>query len=102
MANHAAVVRPNQIAEDLQESIDRALARALAEDWVTRIWSRDATVWTDDDRVARLIADRLGWLDLPLAFADTVDPLDAFAAAVRSEGFAGAVVCGMGGSSLAP
>ena len=37
-------------------------------------------VWTDDEHVAALIANRLGWLDLPAHFADEVEALEAFAA----------------------
>ena len=51
---------------------------------------------------SKLIADRLGWLDLPTSFADRVVSLEAFAIAVREEGFTAGLVCGMGGSSLAP
>ncbi|MGI8927863.1 MAG: glucose-6-phosphate isomerase [Candidatus Limnocylindrales bacterium] len=100
MSNIGAVT--DRVPMDLAERIDRELARALAEDWVTRLWDRDASLWTDDERVAALISNRLGWLDLPATFGERVDVLEAFAQAVRSDGFTAAVVCGMGGSSLAP
>lgn len=92
----------NQISAEHQERIDRAVARALADDWANRIWARDPTVWSDDEHVMGLIANRLGWLELPATFGERVDILEAFAQAVRAEGFTAAVVCGMGGSSLAP
>ncbi len=44
---------------------------------------------------------RLGWLDAPTHFPEEVDELEAFARGVH-EDFTHAVVCGMGGSSLAP
>ena len=94
--------RLNRVSADLQANIDRVLARALAEDWVGRIWGRDASVWTTDEHVSRLIANRLGWLDVPESFRDRVDVLEAFATGVVEDGFTAAVVCGMGGSSLAP
>ncbi|HUR16754.1 MAG TPA: hypothetical protein VMZ33_05680 [Candidatus Limnocylindrales bacterium] len=96
------MARGSRLPADLQERVDGMLARALAEDWVTRLWARDASLWTDDDHVSSLIANRLGWLDLPRTFADRAGTLEAFAQGVRSEGFTAAVVCGMGGSSLAP
>ncbi|MBA3779127.1 MAG: transaldolase, partial [Chloroflexi bacterium] len=49
-----------------------------------------------------LIANRLGWLEAPQYFAERIDELEAFAAGIRATGFQRAVVCGMGGSSLAP
>jgi len=90
------------VTADLQERIDRALARALAEDWVNRIWSRDASLWTDDGRTADLIGTRLGWLDVPATFDDRIEILQAFGEAMRASGYTGGLVCGMGGSSLAP
>jgi glucose-6-phosphate isomerase len=94
--------RAERIPAALAEQIDAALAQAVAVNWAERIWARDATVWTHDDRVAALIGNRLGWLDLPFNMSDEVEILQAFAEGIRGEGFIGAVVCGMGGSSLAP
>ena len=91
-----------RIAADLQAQIDQALARAVDEQWARRIWERDTSVWTSDEKVAGLIANRLGWLDLPQTFTDEIEVLEAFAAGVRDEGLVRAVVAGMGGSSLAP
>lgn len=102
MTDAAAIGRARQIPGHLAEEIERALARAIKEDWAGRIWARDASLWTTDERVAGLIGNRLGWLDLPESFGERAEELAAFAAAVRSEGFDAAIVCGMGGSSLAP
>ena len=102
MNNAPTVAARDRIPAELQDVVDRALARALAEDWVPRLWRRDASLWTDDAHVAGLIGDRLGWLDVPEYFAERVEELEAFALAVLQEGFTGALVCGMGGSSLAP
>ena len=98
----AAPARGTRIPDALQASIDDTLRRAVDEKWAQRIWERDASVWTTDEKVAALIANRLGWLDLPATFADEIDALEAFAAEVRDEGLIRAVVAGMGGSSLAP
>ena len=65
-----------------------------------RIWARDATVWKDDPDTPE-IRDRLGWLTVGKAMAQQVKPLKAFADEVRAE-FNRVVLCGMGGSSLAP
>ncbi|MEP7378835.1 MAG: glucose-6-phosphate isomerase [Chloroflexota bacterium] len=85
-----------------ETAVAELLARAVDEDWAGRMWARDTSVWTSDEAVAALIANRLGWLDLPTHFDDEVEELAAFARAVRDEGFDAALVCGMGGSSLAP
>src|SRR5438477_6751134 len=44
----------------------------------------------------------LGWIDAPRASRAQWPELAAFAAAVRDEGLTRVLLCGMGGSSLAP
>jgi glucose-6-phosphate isomerase len=74
---------------------------ALAEGRVVaRIWARDPSVWKDDP-AAPEISDRLGWLTVADAMARQVNTLASFAAEIRAQ-FDRVVVCGMGGSSLAP
>ena len=102
MTDAATRSRPQSIPAQSATQIERALAHAVEQRWASRIWDRDTSVWTADDKVAGLIANRLGWLDLPAAFLERVEVLEAFAAGVRADGFTNALVCGMGGSSLAP
>jgi len=91
-----------RIPADLRAAVESGLARAIDGGWAARIWERDTTVWTDDPAVAAQIAHRLGWLGAPEHFRGRTDELTTFAAAIRAEGFERALVCGMGGSSLAP
>jgi len=65
-----------------------------------RIWARDPTVWKSDPNTPE-IRDRLGWLVVGKAMAQQVRSLAAFADEARTE-FSRVVLCGMGGSSLAP
>ncbi|MBW3619208.1 MAG: glucose-6-phosphate isomerase [Actinobacteria bacterium] len=66
---------------------------------VPRIWERDHTVWQPEPDE---VADRLGWLDAPTAFAGRIDELTAFADEVVADGFTDVLLVGMGGSSLYP
>ena len=91
-----------RLPPDLENDVAQMQARAADEDWAGRLWARDPSLWSKDEDVAALIANRLGWLDLPVHFNDDVEALVAFARGVREEGFEAALVCGMGGSSLAP
>ena len=102
MTNDLAIARPHRLIDDSRERIDVAMARAVGQEWVKRLWQRDTSLWTNDERVARLIRNRLGWLDVPAIFGERAEILEAFAEGVRADGFVAAVVCGMGGSSLAP
>jgi hypothetical protein len=63
---------------------------------VSRIWARDAALWTGTDE-----AKWLGWLDEPTRMREDVDLLLQFADAVVDRVDA-VVLLGMGGSSLAP
>ena len=87
---------------DLETDVAQMQARATDEDWAGRLWARDPSLWSRDEDVAALVANPLGWLDLHVHFNDDVEALTAFARGVREEGFEAALVCGMGGSSLAP
>jgi hypothetical protein len=60
------------------------------------IWERDATTWTGSGE-----AQWLGWLDEPLHVQERLDDIRRFAESVREE-VDDVVLCGMGGSSLAP
>src|SRR5207244_12768906 len=46
--------------------------------------------------------NRLGWVDAPRVSLTQWEELTRFAAAARRDGLTRVVVCGMGGSSLAP
>ncbi len=86
-------------SERLGRKLVSGLERLGRENIISRIWSRDHTVWKPDGLE---ITDRLGWLDAPEAAEKDIPAMDAFAAELRREGFTRAVVLGMGGSSLAP
>lgn len=74
--------------------------RWQAENIVARIWQKDATVWADWPHAE--IAHRLGWLDAPERSRNLLSQISELHAAARSEGITDVVLCGMGGSSLAP
>ena len=66
------------------------------DELIEGIWERDATVWTGSDE-----AHWLGWLDEPLHVQEQLDSIVRFAEDLHDEVDA-VVLCGMGGSSLAP
>jgi glucose-6-phosphate isomerase len=76
--------------------------RARDEEWSTRLFDRDVSLWTQDAAVGAAIAQRLGWLQAPIDLTDNIPALEAFGDAIVDAGFTTAVVAGMGGSSLAP
>jgi glucose-6-phosphate isomerase len=82
------------------DGLERHLAELDRARVPQRIWERDPTVWKDDPKTPE-ITDRLGWLTVGTTMAEQVKALAAFADEIRAE-FSRVVLCGMGGSSLAP
>jgi len=101
-ATSPAIATANLALGDGAPAYDVAVKRARDERWAERVWDRDATLWSMNERVQAAVADRLGWLDAPAHFAGQVAALEGFGEGVRDAGFTTAVVGGMGGSSLAP
>jgi len=98
----AAAAPPRHSVE--LRAFDQSVARRLVEleraDVPKRIWGRDPTVWKPDPHTPE-ISDRLGWLNVGEMMAPQVKSLTTFADEIRRE-FDRVVLCGMGGSSLAP
>jgi transaldolase/glucose-6-phosphate isomerase len=82
--------------------VDRMIERAAEEDWATRLFDRDPSLWSKDPHVQATISDRLGWLDAPDHFTHRIAALEGFGDGIVEAGFTTAIVAGMGGSSLAP
>lgn len=68
----------------------------------SRVWQRDASLWTTAPEHIKVISNRLGWLSVVETMKLRVEELRAFREQVQSMGMTDAVVLGMGGSSLAP
>lgn len=90
-----------QFPDALAERVQRAIAEAKKERISERIREKDASVWTTDDAVTKMIRNSLGWLRVAESMLGVVDPLRGYAEEVRRE-FRHVMVCGMGGSSLCP
>jgi glucose-6-phosphate isomerase len=79
---------------------DEVRTRLAADDIATRLVQKDATLWGPDAESEAAV--RLGWLDLPGNSRQLVDQLADLRAELAREGLDRVVLCGMGGSSLAP
>ncbi len=67
-----------------------------------RLWAKDPTVWHASGDAAKVVRNRLGWLDSVALFRERAGELTAFAHAAKDEGIRHVVHLGMGGSSLCP
>ncbi len=80
-------------------TIEAYMQQLKDEQVVERIWKHDHTVWKPEPDE---ISNRLGWLHSVDTMRPALDEIKAFAEEVRTAGFHGVLLLGMGGSSLAP
>jgi len=81
----------------LEKNVEAAIDNWTKEGKVARLWSKDATLWTNTDE-----AKWLGWLDIVERQQADLAEFAALAADIKSAGFKQALLLGMGGSSLCP
>src|SRR5207248_4299970 len=66
-----------------------------------RLWERDPTLWSEDEKHQAVAKNRLGWLEVHRTMKGHAADLQNFAKECAAK-FDNAVLCGMGGSSLCP
>ncbi len=92
-----------RLRRPLLKSIDDAQSKLAQAKFGERLWKKDATLWKPDDAQHQAeIKIRMGWLDVIEEVKAHVTDLTTFAGEVKRAGFTHALLCGMGGSSLAP
>jgi hypothetical protein len=85
-----------------RKAFESALAEAVSKSYVGRIWSKDATLWKTDEPHRKIIENALGWLDVARQMKANISGIQKFTNEIRQNGFTGACLLGMGGSSLCP
>ena len=81
----------------LQDEIQIAIAAWMNENKIDRIWSKDASVWTNDDE-----SKWLGWLDIVDRESERTKIYRQLSADIEGSAFKNVLLMGMGGSSLCP
>ncbi len=92
-------MRP-ELTVSTSERYDDLLTTLVADRVASRLAAQDATLWGPDAEAEASI--RLSWVELPRSSRSLLAELDALRAQLWSEGIDRVVLCGMGGSSLAP
>jgi transaldolase/glucose-6-phosphate isomerase len=87
---------------DMAESVKATLKRAESEQWIRRIWRKDASLWKQQEEHQKIIRNALGWVTVVEQLVEAADELAAFSQRVRNDGFVDVMLLGMGGSSLCP
>jgi len=81
-------------------AVPDVVARLVEEKVASRLAAKDHTLWGTDAEEES--AKRLGWVDLHVTSQALLPQLDSLVAAATADGLDRVVLCGMGGSSLAP
>jgi glucose-6-phosphate isomerase len=81
-------------------AVDLVVPELVREKIASRIFSKDHTIWGKDAEAESSI--RLGWVDAASESLDLLPELIALRSELSSKGISKVVLCGMGGSSLAP
>ncbi|MFD1846586.1 glucose-6-phosphate isomerase [Arthrobacter flavus] len=82
------------------EAIDRVTGTLVEDQVASRLMAKDPTLWGHDAEGEAAV--RLGWVDLVEASRGLVPGIMELRATLHAEGVSRIVLCGMGGSSLAP
>ncbi len=80
--------------------VEDVLTRLIEDRVASRLLAEDATLWGESAQSEA--SKRLAWVHLPTSSRALYDELAALAERARSRGLTRIVLCGMGGSSLAP
>lgn len=81
-------------------AVDAVVPGLVDEQVASRLMAKDATLWGHDAEAEASI--RLGWIDLFEGSRALLPEIAGLRADLRAEGVDRVVLCGMGGSSLAP
>ncbi|MFN2582379.1 MAG: bifunctional transaldolase/phosoglucose isomerase [Candidatus Dormibacteria bacterium] len=84
-------------------TVEDAIKSDATADVAERIWQRDPDLWEPaDSEHAKIIRNRLGWLDITALMRNHIAELIGLTNEVREAGWTDCVLLGMGGSSLCP
>lgn len=88
-----------RISGNFISQIDRKIIERL-DVVASRLGKKDPTLWGPAAETEAAI--RLNWVDLPVSSRELLPQLDALSAWARTQSLSQVLLCGMGGSSLAP
>jgi glucose-6-phosphate isomerase len=83
-----------------QQALEQHLPVLVEDRIATRIFAKDHTLWGPDAEAESAV--RLGWVEAATVSQPLVDGILELRDALKAEGVTRIVLCGMGGSSLAP
>lgn len=86
-----------ELPKALQEQVEKAASEWQSKNNMKKLWSRDASLWTNEDE-----SKWLDWLNIIDEQIAQIDALTKLSKSIKDAGFKYALLLGMGGSSLCP
>jgi glucose-6-phosphate isomerase len=83
-----------------QQALEQHLPTLVADRIATRIFAKDHTLWGPEAEAESAV--RLGWVEAATVSQALVPGILELRDALKADGVSRIVLCGMGGSSLAP
>ncbi len=94
--------RQTQSIGNFEPAVQGTLKDLQSQNFVRRLWAKDATLWHQDPEHQRIIRNALGWLTISEKQIQHIPRLKAIAEEISHAGFKHILLLGMGGSSLCP
>ena len=86
----------------LVKAVSTRITQFETDHFLSRLYSMDGSIWTNDPKGQEEIRIRMGWLNLPESSKALLAGLKKFSTEIKASGYTRALLLGMGGSSLAP
>jgi transaldolase/glucose-6-phosphate isomerase len=85
-----------------QKAVTERMTEMAGNDFGSRLWRKDGSLWKSDRQSQDMIKNSMGWLHCAEQMIEIAPRLKQFVGDVKAAGFERVVHMGMGGSSLAP
>lgn len=95
-------VKAESFLGKLEVSFNQKKIQFEKNNFVKRLWQKDASLWKTNPEHVKIIDQSLGWLRVTEKMRAQLKEIEDFAQEVKQAQFANIVLLGMGGSSLAP
>ena len=92
--------RQGDVLREFEGVVEEALSELEKRRAAAKIWAKDAGLWSTDAHHRAIVGQSLGWLTVAEMMREQSEELGGFADEVKRAGFSGALLLGMGGSSL--
>lgn len=84
------------------KNVQNKLKELRDQNFIRRLWAKDAALWHSDAAHQKVIRNALGWLNVAEDQLEAITRIKGAAESIRKAGFKHALLLGMGGSSLCP